>query len=153
MIYGLYLCINCIGISHFSFMNNQNLIKKTCTSLIASIWIINCLFCKVLNLVPRHQLIVSRILGFDYAAIFTNLIGVAEVLMGLWILSRYQSKLNTVLQIVTVATMNVLEFFLVPDLLLFGKLNAIFAFTFIVFIYFNEFLLLNKEKQLLWKTF
>ena len=31
--------------------------------LIAAVWLANGLFCKVLNLVPRHQQIVARILG------------------------------------------------------------------------------------------
>ncbi len=31
--------------------------------LIAAVWIANGLFCKVLNLVPRHQEIVARIIG------------------------------------------------------------------------------------------
>ena len=43
-----------------------------------------------------------------------------------------------------VAAMNIIEFFLVPDLLLFGKINSLVALFFIAVIYFNEFLL-NKE--------
>lgn len=40
--------------------------------------------------------------------------------------------------------MNTLEFILVPDLLLWGKANAIFAFILILVVYFNEFYL-NKQ--------
>lgn len=42
--------------------------------------------------------------------------------------------------------MNTLEFFLTPDLLLWGKFNALFAFLFIGFIYYQEFLLQKKQK-------
>jgi hypothetical protein len=40
--------------------------------------------------------------------------------------------------------MNTLEFILVPDLLLWGRANAIFAFMLIGVIYFNEFYLNQK---------
>lgn len=113
---------------------------------IATVWIANGLFCKVLNLVPRHQEIVARILGNDHARLVTVLIGVSEIAMAVWILSGLWTRLNVITQILVIATMNTLEFFLVPDLLLWGKLNAFFAFLFILLIYCNEFLL-NKKFQ------
>ncbi|MEX0998288.1 MAG: DoxX-like family protein [Flavobacteriaceae bacterium] len=124
-------------------MNNRRL-YKILTICIAIVWIVNGLFCKVLNLVPRHEQIVSRILGSDYSRPLTILIGFSEILMAIWILSKFKSKLNAIVQIVIVGTMNTLEFLLVPDLLLWGKLNAIFALIFILAVYFNEFYL-NKE--------
>jgi len=105
----------------------------------AAVWIINGLFCKVLNLVPRHERIVARILGEDYARPLTLLIGLSEVGMAVWIFSGFRRRLNAVLQMPVVAVMNILEFILVPDLLLWGKLNSLFAFLFILIIYFNEF--------------
>jgi hypothetical protein len=119
-------------------------INKLLTYLIATVWIANGLFCKVLNLVPRHQEIVSRILGTDYSRILTILIGLSEIFMSIWILSKIKTRLNAIAQIVIVATMNILEFLLVPDLLLWGKLNSFFAFIFILIVYFNEFYL-NKK--------
>jgi hypothetical protein len=119
---------------------------KITNYFIATVWIGNGLFCKVLNLVPRHQEIVARILGNDHARLLTILIGVSEIAMAVWILSGCWSRLNAVTQIVVIATMNTLEFFLVPDLLLWGKLNAFFAFLFILLIFYNEFLL-NKKLQ------
>jgi hypothetical protein len=59
--------------------------------------------------------------------------------MAVWIVSRIKSKLNALTQIAVIATMNTLEFILVPDLLLWGKLNSLFAFILIVVIYLNEF--------------
>jgi len=125
-------------------MSDKKLIYIALNYFIATVWIINGFFCKALNLVPRHQLIVSRILGAEHAAIFTKAIGIAEVCMALWILSFRKSRLCAITQLAIVATMNTLEFFLAPDLLLFGKANAFFAFVFIGMIYYNEFIL-NKK--------
>jgi DoxX-like family len=101
----------------------------------------------VLNLVPRHQLIVGSILGQTYAPLLTKAIGVSEICMAIWILSGIKSRLCTWAQIGVVATMNILEFVLVPDLLLWGKFNACFAFCFMLLVYYNEFIL-NKKKSL-----
>ena len=108
------------------------------TYVIAFVWIANGLFCKVLNLVPRHQEIVARILGDDYARPLTFLIGISEVIMAIWILSGYKSKWNAWTQIGVVGLMNTLEFILVPDLLLWGKWNSFFALLLIGFIVWNE---------------
>ena len=53
--------------------------------LVASVWVVNGLLCKVLGFVPRHQEIVARILGDSHAEFLTLAIGVAEVLMAIWI--------------------------------------------------------------------
>ena len=94
------------------------------TYLIATVWLINGLVCKVLNLVPRHQEIVARILGDDHARVLTLFIGLSETAMAIWVLSCIRTRLNAITQIVVIATMNTLEFFLVPDLLLWGRANA-----------------------------
>jgi hypothetical protein len=114
-------------------------IHKFLTYCIATVWIANGLFCKVLNLVPRHQQIVGRILGIEYSQLLTIAIGCSEIFMAVWILINIKTRLNSIAQIAIVATMNTLEFILVPDLLLWGRLNALFAFLFIVVVYFNEF--------------
>ncbi len=122
-------------------------IHKLFTFCIATVWIANGLFCKVLNLVPRHQQIVARILGIEHSRLLTIAIGCSEICISVWILSKIKTRLNAIAQIVIVATMNTLEFILVPDLLLWGKLNAFFAFLFILVIYFNEFYLNKKLAQ------
>lgn len=111
------------------------------TVSIALVWLINGLFCKVINLVPRHQLIVSRILGEEYSFLFTKTIGVLEILMAAWIVSGAKPKLCAITQIVVVAIMNLIEFLVVPDLLLFGRVNCIVAAFFILLIVLNDFLL------------
>ena len=122
-------------------------LHKLITYSIAVIWIANGLFCKVLNLVPRHEQIVSEILDKDYSRILTILIGLLEIGMAVWIMSEYKTRLNAIGQIIIIATMNTIEFFLVPDLLLWGKLNSFFALLFIIAIYFNEFYLNKKLAQ------
>jgi len=107
--------------------------------LFATVWIANGLFCKVLDLVPRHREIVGRIFGDDHAALITRIIGLSEILMAVWVLSRRARRLNAVTQMVVIATMNIVEFVLVPDLLLWGRANAFFALLFVSLIYYKEF--------------
>ncbi|RNL50186.1 DoxX-like family protein [Pedobacter jejuensis] len=116
-------------------------IYKILNYCIATVWLINGLICKVLNVVPRHEEIISRITNVSNAKPLAIIIGILEIVMAIWILSGYKTKLNAIAQIVVIATMNVLEFFLVPDLLLWGKLNSVFAFLLILIIYLNEFYL------------
>ncbi len=113
--------------------------------LIAAVWLINGLFCKVLGLVPRHQQIVQRILGADHSNLFTFLIGLSEIIMAAWILSEYKSRLNAVIQVCVIACMNIIEAIVASDLLLWGRWNGLFAFLFIVIIIINNFYPGQKE--------
>jgi len=119
--------------------------RKIITYFIATVWLANGLFCKVLGLVPRHRQIVARIVGDDYAGTLTMLIGVAETGMAIWIVAGFWRRLNARVQMAVIAIMNTLEFVYVPDLLLWGRWNALFAFLFILLIYYNEF---SKEPSL-----
>lgn len=119
-------------------MRTQYMVLKI---LIAAVWLVNGLFCKVLNLVPRHQQIVANILGAEHSRSLTLLIGMAEIGMAIWILTGIWPKLNAITQILVIVAMNTLEFFMVPDLLLWGKANAIFAFLFVLFICYYAFYL------------
>lgn len=98
----------------------------------------------MLNGVPRHQLIVARILGSDYAYLLTKAIGFSEILMAVWVISRIRSRPCAITQILLVAAMNSIEFMFAPDLLLFGRLNAVNALLFIGVIYYNEFILATQ---------
>ena len=121
--------------------------NKLLNYLIAAVWIANGLFCKVLNLVPRHQEIVARVIGNAHSGVLTKAIGFSEVAMAAWILSGFRTKLNAITQVVVIATMNSLEFMMAPDLLLWGRFNALFAFLFILVILYNEFYLRNWQTQ------
>lgn len=102
------------------------------------------MYCKVLNFVPRHEAIVAEILGTSFSRTIIVFIGLAGLVMAVWVLSNYRSRLNAITQIAIVGAMNILEFVLVPELLLWGRINALFAFLFIGLIYYNEFVLGKK---------
>jgi hypothetical protein len=120
------------------------MVNKLLNYCIAAVWLVNGLFCKVLNLVPRHQQIVARILGEQYSVTLTKTIGVAEIAMAAWIVSGIWPRLNAITQMAVIAIMNMLEFILVPDLLLWGRLNLLFAGMFILVIWYNAFYLKLK---------
>lgn len=126
---------------------NKQHVHKVLTYTIAAVWLVNGLFCKVLGLVPRHQEIVAQILGREYAKPITLCIGFAEILMAIWIISGWKSRLNAILQILIIVMMNILEFTIIPNLLLWGKMNIIFAVMFCALIFYNEFILSKKLKH------
>lgn len=113
--------------------------KKVVNGAIGLVWLVNGLYCKLLNFVPRHQEIVGRILGEEWAFHATKAIGFSELLMMLWVWSGIQSRYSAIAQIVIVITMNIIEFSLVPDLLLHGRLNILFSLLFCAVVYWNEF--------------
>jgi len=122
----------------------KQVIQNWINYFVATAWFVNGFFCKVLNWVPRHQKIVERIMNIENARSLTLFIGFAEIGMAIWIISSIYSRLNAVIQISIIATMNILEFFIAPDLLLWGKVNAIFAFLLLLLIYYKEFYLNRK---------
>lgn len=112
----------------------KQILKRIPRYLFAAVWVVNGLFCKALDIVPRHREIVGRILGEDDALALTRLIGVGEIGMAVWILSGIKSRWSAWAQIGAVMTMNVIEFFLVPDMLLFGRLNILVALAYCAFV-------------------
>ena len=122
-----------------------SLVKTILTISISLVWLINGLFCKLLNFVPRHEDIVARILGAEHVSLFTKAIGISEILMFVWIVSRIKSRWCAILQMIIIATMNTIEFLLAPDLLLYGKANSLVALFFITVIFYNEFILGKKQ--------
>lgn len=122
-------------------------IHRILNYLIAIVWLVNGLLCKVLHLVPRHEQIVGSILGVEHAKLLTKTIGVGEIAMAIWIVSGIKPQLNAATQIIIIAAMNIIEFFIASDLLLWGHLNIVFALMFIVIIYYNSFVLNKKLVQ------
>jgi hypothetical protein len=104
---------------------------------LAALWFINGFFCKILGWVPRHESIIAEILGEQHSDLFTILIGLAEILMAIWILSGYYPKLNAFIQILIISIMNILEWVMVPELLLWGRLNILWAALLVMLIYLN----------------
>ena len=124
---------------HYIFTNSA--FGKMLTIAIALVWLINGLLCKVLNWVPRHQLIVAHILGENHAALLTKIIGFSEILMACWIISGMEVKLCATIQIIVVVIMNVIEFIKTPQLLLFGRINIVVATLFVAIVYCEGFVL------------
>lgn len=121
------------------------MIIRCLTYLIAAVWLANGLFAKVLGYVPRHEEIVARILGNEDAHLFTVAIGCGEIAIGLAVIGGVRRRELAVFQIGLVAAMNVIEFFLVPDMLLFGRFNALIAAGFIFVVYLHGFVLDGKN--------
>jgi hypothetical protein len=107
--------------------------------LFALVWVVNGLWCKLLDGVPRHRDIVARILGEEHALLLTRLIGATEVLMAAWILSGIRRRWAALAQIGIVLLMNLIEFTLAPDLLLFGRFNLLVALAFVSLVAVIEF--------------
>jgi len=61
--------------------------------------------------------------------------------MALWLLSGIWRRWCVLAQILLIASMNALEFWLAPDLLLWGRANAVFAGLFMLLLYYYEFVL------------
>lgn len=95
--------------------------------LVALVWLVNGLWCKVLGMVPRHEDIVAAILGAEVAHPMILAIGVAEIGMAVWVMSGWRYHACATLQVLIILTMNVLEFLLAPHLLLWGHWNLLFA--------------------------
>lgn len=106
---------------------------------IGLVWLANGLLCKVLALVPRHEAIVARILGPAHAGVLTRLIGLSEIGMAVWVVSGIQQRWCVLAQIGLILSMNLLEAWLAPDLLLWGPANAVFAALFCLLIYYHTF--------------
>jgi hypothetical protein len=106
-------------------------------AFIALVWLVSGLLCKLLDLVPRHQEIVGRILGDEHSFLLTKIIGVLEIAIAAWVFSRKKFHLAAVVQAVLVAAMNVIEFLMAPDLLFFGRVNILFAAAFIILVLVN----------------
>jgi hypothetical protein len=71
----------------------NTIIYSLSTFLIATVWFVNGLYCKVLHGVPRHQEIVERILGKTlFPNQLTRIIGIAEITMAVWILSGIKKR-------------------------------------------------------------
>ena len=129
---------NALGVIALGRVKKQPLSLRALRIFIALVWLVMGLGCKVLGWEPRHEEIVARILGEDFAPTLIILIGLSEVGMALWIISGLYAKLCAWTQMVLVAVMNVMEITLTRDLLLFGWMNGLVAAAFIALIYATE---------------
>jgi hypothetical protein len=104
------------------------------TAAIGSVWVFHGLYSKILNGIPRHGMIVERVLGEGIAAHATLLIGALEILLGIWIFTRRHRRLCALVQTLAIASMNTLEILLAKDLLIsaLGMVALNVAFVFLI---------------------
>lgn len=86
--------------------------------LIGSVWGFHGLYSKLLDGIPRHRLIVARVLGDEVAAAATVLIGVLEILLGVWAVTHRLPRTCATVQTAAIVAMNSLEIARAPDLLI-----------------------------------
>jgi DoxX-like family len=86
--------------------------------LIGSVWIFHGLYSKLLRGIPRHRAIVARVLGERHADRATNVIGIAEICLGIWALTGWQRVACAGVQTLALVSMNALEVMLAADLLI-----------------------------------
>lgn len=85
---------------------------------VALVWFVFGLVFKVFNVVPRHREIVATVLGDDLAGPMTVMIGLAEVGVGVWMLSGWRPRTCAALQTVALVVMNTLEITIAKEHLL-----------------------------------
>jgi hypothetical protein len=85
---------------------------------IGSVWIFHGLYSKILGGIPRHQLIVGRILGERFASFATKVIGCLEVLLGLWAFTGLARVECAAVQTLAIVGMNTLEIIRARELLI-----------------------------------
>lgn len=90
----------------------------TAQILIGSVWVFHGFYSKILNGIPRHRMIVGKILGAANAGVFTKAIGVLEVTLGIWAFTGWQPVGCAVVQTAAIVAMNTLEIFLARELLI-----------------------------------
>lgn len=131
------------ALSQFYAMPTPAKIQRCIDVLLAAVWVVMGLYCKLLGMVPRHEAIVGEILGVDTATWLTPLIGTGEICLGIWIATGLHRKLSASIQILLVITMNLLECTLAVEHLLWGPINILFALLFCFLVYWNAFRLNN----------
>lgn len=87
-------------------------------ALIGGVWVFHGLWSKVLGQIPRHELIVARILGDAWAAPATLAIGLCEIAMGLWVFTGLFRRTCATVQTLALVAMNTLEILIARDLLI-----------------------------------
>jgi len=96
----------------------QNRLHLALRILIGSVWVFHGLYSKLFDGIPRHRLIVAKVLGEDLATIATRAVGVCEILLGLWAFSHRWPRTCAAVQTLAIVAMNTLEIARAPDLLI-----------------------------------
>src|SRR4051812_24243213 len=86
--------------------------------VIGSVWVFHGLYSKILDGIPRHRLIVGKILGPAHATILTKAIGLLELSLGFWVFTGWRATVCAAVQTGAIVIMNSLEILLARALLI-----------------------------------
>lgn len=86
--------------------------------VIAAVWVFHGLYSKILDGIPRHRMIVGQILGEEHARPLAVMIGLGEILLGLWVLSGRRTFACALFQTLALVAMNTLEILFAKELLI-----------------------------------
>jgi uncharacterized membrane protein YphA (DoxX/SURF4 family) len=86
--------------------------------LIGSVWLFHGFYSKLLDGIPRHRLIVGRVLGENLAQPAVLVVGLLEICLGFWVFSGLYRKTCAAVQTLAIVAMNTLEIFFARDLLI-----------------------------------
>jgi hypothetical protein len=86
--------------------------------VIGGVWMFHGLYSKILNGIPRHQLIVRKVLGDRFARPATKVIGCLEVLLGIWAFTGFARVECATVQTAAIVGMNALELFMAREVLI-----------------------------------
>ena len=100
------------------FLSQPDALRILAQIGIGSVWVFHGLYSKLLNGIPRHRLIVGKILGFGKAGIATRTIGLLELLLGVWAFTGWHPMLCASVQTAAIIAMNTLEILLARELLI-----------------------------------
>jgi hypothetical protein len=103
---------------------------------IGMVWVFHGLYSKILDGIPRHRLIVGRVLGERIAGLATKAIGCLEVLLGLWAFTGIARVDCATIQTLAIVGMNTLEIILAGDLLISAIGIVILNLGFLVVIWY-----------------
>ena len=85
---------------------------------IGSVWVFHGLYSKILGGIPRHQAIVSRVLGEEWGPVATIGIGLLEIALGLWAYIGWSRRCCAAVQTLAIIAMNSIEIARANDLLI-----------------------------------
>ncbi|MEM1059365.1 MAG: DoxX-like family protein [Verrucomicrobiota bacterium] len=84
----------------------------------AGVWFFFGFVLKVLGAEPRHEAIVAAVLGSAVAGPATVLVGLGEIVLGVWVLSGWRPRICAAAQTAAILAMNTLELIFAQELLL-----------------------------------
>jgi uncharacterized membrane protein YphA (DoxX/SURF4 family) len=99
-------------------VNPSRMLDHVVRVLIGSVWVFHGLYSKLLDGIPRHRMIVARILGDEWAARSLIAVGAMEIALGLWVFTGRCRVACATVQTLAIVGMNTIEILWARDLLI-----------------------------------